>query len=209
MLRTEDVRHTYDHQSWIEIPNFSSAADETHLILGHSGTGKTTLLHILCGILRPTEGNVYINDKDVYSLGQKKLDKFRGDHIGIIFQQPHFISSLSVKENLALAQRLAGKTVNNSTIEASLEKLNIGHKVNAKTKDLSVGEKQRVAIARALINKPLVILADEPTSALDDKNCNEVIDLIQLTAKEAKASLLIVTHDNRLKDIFPNQIHLS
>lgn len=209
MLQTQGVRHTYDNQNWITIPDLTCQSNETHLILGHSGKGKTTLLHILCGILHPTEGSVIINDKNIYKLNKRGLDKFRGDNIGIIFQQPHFISSLTVKENLSLAQSLAGHPADKYSVEQSLEKLNIGHKINAKTKDLSVGEKQRVAIARALINKPLVILADEPTSALDDKNCAEVIDLIQLTAKEAQASLLIVTHDNRLKSIFPNQIHLS
>lgn len=209
MLITQGVRHTYDQQNWIDIPNIVCKADETHLILGHSGTGKTTLLHILCGILKPTQGKVEINNQDIYTLSQRKLDQFRGDNIGIIFQQPHFIASLSVLENLLLAQRLAGHAEDRRVAEASLDKLNVGHKINTKTKNLSVGEKQRVAIARALINKPLVILADEPTSALDDKNCAEVIDLIQTTAHEAKASLLIVTHDNRLKSVFSNQIHFS
>ena len=119
------------------------------------------------------------------------------------------MKSLTVGENLALAQQLAGEGIDQDRIQSLLDRLAIGHKLNSKTNSLSQGEQQRVAIARALINKPKVILADEPTSALDDKNTQEVIQLLEESAKEVNATLLVVTHDGRLKEQFGNRINLS
>ena len=116
--------------------------------------------------------------------------------------------ALNVEENLALTQSLSGQKVDKAKIHGLLDRLNIAHKIKSKTSALSQGEKQRVAIARALINDPVLILADEPTSALDDKNTHEVINLLEEQATTAGATLLVVTHDNRLKEQFPNQITL-
>lgn len=179
------------------------------LILGQSGVGKTTLLHILAGILKPQEGQVYIGDKALYGLSGNQLDKFRGQHIGLVFQKPHFVQSITAEENLLLTQKMAGQPTDKKLADSLLSKLNIGHRKSAKAYKMSQGEQQRLSIARAIINRPKVILADEPTSALDDKNCEKVIDLLKEQAEEVKASLLIVTHDNRLKDIFSNYIELS
>ena len=209
MLQTENLSYSYDNSEWIKFPDIHFAADTSHLILGQSGTGKTTFLHLIGGLLESKKGKVIVNGTDITSLKGQTLDKFRGDNIGIIFQQAHFINAISVEENLILAQRLAGKPVKQEDIRNILSILNIEHKANANPKQLSQGEKQRVVIARALINKPAVILADEPTSALDDHNCAEVVKLLEQTAKEVKATLVIVTHDNRLMDYFPNQIRLS
>jgi len=209
MLQTENLSYSYDNSEWIKFPDIHCAADTSHLILGQSGTGKTTFLHLIGGLLESKKGKVIVNGTDITSLKGQTLDKFRGDNIGIIFQQAHFINAISVEENLMLAQRLAGKPVKKEDIRNILSILNIEHKANANPKQLSQGEKQRVVIARALINKPAVILADEPTSALDDHNCAEVVKLLEQTAKEVKATLVIVTHDNRLMDYFPNQIRLS
>ena len=141
-------------------------------------------------------------------LNGSSLDKFRGQNIGIIFQTAHFVKALTVQENLILAQQLSGKKTDKQLIVNVLKTLNLEHKLKSKTSELSVGEQQRVAIARALVNSPALILADEPTSALDDKNTDEVIQLLEKTASEANATLIIVTHDNRLKDYFKNQIQL-
>ncbi len=119
------------------------------------------------------------------------------------------MNALSVIENLCLAQRLAGLTVDKLKAKDLLDRLNIAQKANVSVKALSQGEKQRVAIARALINSPALILADEPTSALDDANAKEVLALLQDVAKESNASLLIVTHDNRLTDVIKNQVTLD
>jgi len=209
MLSTKDLAYTYNDSDWISFPDMDCQPDQRYLIIGQSGTGKTTFLHLLAGLLKPKKGVVSISGQNLSSMSGPTLDRFRGDNIGIIFQQTHFMDALDVEENLMIAQKLAGHSIDKPAITKILKKLNIGHKQYSRTKNLSQGEKQRVAIARALINKPVVILADEPTSALDDKNCLEVVDLLERTADDANATLLIVTHDNRLIDHFPNQIKLS
>lgn len=209
MLQTKELAYSYDNSNWITFPDMTCNAGDSYLILGQSGTGKTTFLHLLSGLLKPMKGDISIGNRTLSKLSGSELDKFRGKNIGVVFQSAHFIGSLSVADNLRLAQKLSGNKVDDQRIKHLLETLNLGHKLDSLTKDLSVGEKQRVAIARAVINKPAILLADEPTSALDDKNCDEVLDLLERTAKDANSILMIVTHDNRLKSRFHNQIVIS
>jgi putative ABC transport system ATP-binding protein len=176
--------------------------------LGQSGKGKTTLLHLLAGMIRPTAGIIKIQKTDITELGNRELDKFRGQHIGIIFQTAHFVDSISVLNNLMLSPFLSGKKIAESEAVKVLERLNVGHKAAQKPASLSVGEQQRCAIARAVFHKPAVILADEPTSALDDENAQQVIDMLEEQARQTGAALIIVTHDKRLKDRFQKQITL-
>jgi putative ABC transport system ATP-binding protein len=206
MLETNQLSFSYSGNATLKFPNFSCKKGEHWLLLGQSGSGKTTLLHLLGGLLSPSAGSVKVGDTDLKSLSTADLDKFRGKHIGIIFQKSHFVRALTVQENLLLAQQLAGVPSNKGKIAELLNRLNIGHKLHAKTNELSQGEQQRVAIARALVNQPQVILADEPTSALDDENCEEVIQLLEEQAAAAEATLLVVTHDGRLKERFEHQI---
>jgi len=208
MLQTENLQYAYDANTKLAFPDIRCETGEKLLLLGNSGCGKTTLLHLLGGLLTPKEGQVSVGDTNISQLSGAKLDQFRGKNIGIIFQKSHFVRSLTVGENLALAQQLAGEKTDKSRIQHLLNRLNIGHKFNSKTSSLSQGEQQRVAIARALINKPKVILADEPTSALDDKNTEEVIQLLEESANEVQATLIVVTHDGRLKERFKNYISL-
>lgn len=208
MLQTKDLKFTYDGKNLLDFPDINCQRGEQWLLIGQSGSGKTTLLHLLGGLRKPKNGDVIIDGKNIRQLSSSALDEFRGKKIGIVFQKPHFVRALTVVENLELAQQLAGSKVDRNYIVTLLEKLNVGHKLHSKTDNLSEGEKQRVAIARALVNRPAVILADEPTSALDDKNCQEVISLLETQAEEANATLLIVTHDGRLKDLVKNQIQL-
>jgi ABC-type lipoprotein export system ATPase subunit len=209
MLKTNQLSYSYDKNTTIRFPDINCQKDEHWLLLGQSGTGKTTLLHLLGGLRKTQNGSVTVTDQDLASLSSSQLDAFRGKNIGIVFQQSHFVASLTVEENLLLAQYLAGVTQDKKRIKTLLSKLNLGHKLNSKPKELSQGEQQRVAIARALVNSPKVILADEPTSALDDENCKEVVELLEAQAREQQAALLIVTHDQRLKDYFKNQIILE
>jgi len=189
-------------------PDFSCEAGEHVLVLGQSGRGKTTLLHLLAGMIRPTAGVIEIQGTDITKLGNRELDKFRGQHIGIIFQTAHFVDSMNVLDNLMLSPFLSGKKVAQSEAVQVLERLNVGHKALQKPVSLSVGEQQRCAIARAVFHKPAVILADEPTSALDDKNAEQVIGMLEEQAYQTGAALIIVTHDQRLKDRFQKQITL-
>ena len=209
MLQTKNLKFSYDGKNFIDFPDINCQKGEEWLLLGQSGSGKTTLLHLLGGLRKPKHGEVIIDGKDITSLSSTALDAFRGQKIGIVFQKPYFVRALTVEENLLLAQQLAGVDEDINHIIYLLNKLNVGHKLKSKTDNLSEGEKQRVAIARALVNRPAVILADEPTSALDDKNCQEVIELLEKQAEEANATLLIVTHDGRLKDLVKNQIQLA
>ena len=206
MLEIKNLQHSYNENSTIFFPDFSCQKGEQLLILGQSGCGKTTLLQLIGGILKAQKGDIIVNGKTINTLNNSALDNFRGKNIGFIFQQHHFLAALNVEENLLLAQDLAGVKKDKKAVQNLLERLNIGHKAKEKTNQLSQGEQQRVTIARAMIHQPALILADEPTSALDDKNCNEVIALLQEQAKLNNTTLLIVTHDARLKDKFRNNI---
>ena len=209
MLQTKNLKFSYDGKTLLDFPDINCQKGEEWLLIGQSGSGKTTLLHLLGGLRKPKHGEVIIDGKNIANLSSTALDAFRGKNIGIVFQKPYFVRALTVEENLLLAQQLAGEKEDSKYIISLLNKLNVGHKLKSKTDSLSEGEKQRVAIARALVNRPAVILADEPTSALDDENCKEVIQLLEKQAEEANATLLIVTHDGRLKDLVKNQIQLT
>ncbi|MDX1940368.1 MAG: ATP-binding cassette domain-containing protein [Saprospiraceae bacterium] len=208
MLQTSDLHYSYDGKTMLRFPNINCGKGEHWLLLGQSGSGKTTLLHLLGGLLTAKNGMVQVAGTSLEKLSSSALDKYRGKHIGIIFQKSHFVKALTVEENLLLAQQLAGVKINRDRISELLNHLNVGHKLKSKPDRLSQGEQQRVAIARALVNQPDVILADEPTSALDDINCNEVIQLLEHEANAVGATLLVVTHDGRLKERFEKQINL-
>ncbi len=209
MLKTENLGYAYAGSPPLRFPNIECAKGEHWLVLGESGSGKTTLLHLLGGLLSPKEGRIVLGDTEMNQLSSGALDQFRGQHIGIIFQTAHFVQSLSVGDNLALAQSLAGMKVNRERIRELLSRLGLEHKLRSKPSQLSVGEKQRASIARAIINQPAVILADEPTSALDDSNCKQVIELLEEQARVVDATLLVVTHDARLKDHISHQISID
>lgn len=210
MLKIESVRHSYGSGGpVINMPDIQCEKGSELLILGQSGAGKTTLLNLVGGLLRVQEGTLIINNQDLRKLEGSSLDRFRGKNIGIIFQKPHFVGSLNVLENILLAQKLSGMETDRDRATQLLAKLNIGHLANQLPDRLSVGEQQRANIARALINKPALVLADEPTSALDDSNCKEVISLLKRAASDEGATLLIVTHDQRLKDEFGKHVLLT
>lgn len=208
MLKTHNLTFAYQASPPIHFPDIHCEAGESLLILGRSGTGKTTLLQLLAGLRKPDQGEVWIGNTNLAQLSIRELDHFRGQNIGLVFQQSHFIRSLTVKENLLLAQRLAGLKPDLERIQFLLSRLELVEKLNQQTQRLSVGEQQRIAIARAILNKPRLILADEPTSALDDLNCKEVYRLLSLQAKQEEAALIIVTHDNRLKSQVAQQVEM-
>jgi len=209
MVITENLTYAYAGGQTLQFPDLSCGANEHWLILGNSGSGKTTLLQLLAGIRRPASGSVKVGDTLLQKLSDSALDQFRGKQIGLVFQQAHFFQALTVQENLELAQKLAGNSIDPKFISGLLEGLGIAYKKKDRPVRLSQGEQQRLAIARALVNRPTVILADEPTSALDDDNCAIVSNLLKTQAEVQSATLLMVTHDQRLKDQFQNQIVLD
>lgn len=209
MLKTTNLTYTYKGGHTLNLPDIDCKKGEHWLILGQSGSGKTTLLHLLGGLLKAQSGSILIGENDITRLSGAKMDHFRGQHIGIVFQKPNFVASLTVEENLALAQKLAGNSIDYELISNLLDRLGIGPKAKKHTHQLSQGEQQRVAIARAIINQPDVILADEPTSALDDVHTDEVLQLLVEQANAVQANLLIVTHDGRLKERFERKIEMG
>ncbi|WP_417350571.1 ABC transporter ATP-binding protein [Flavobacterium alkalisoli] len=209
MITTKDIRFSYGKGTSFQFPDITASKGDSLLITGGSGKGKTTLLHLLGGLLRPQSGDVFIDDTSLSVLSDRKLDHFRGKNIGLVLQQSYFVASLNVLENVVLASWLA--TAHHATDKAKqlLEQLDLKEHMHKLPSQLSIGQQQRVSIARALINEPKLLLADEPTSSLDDENAYNVADMLSGLAKQFGTALVIVTHDQRLKDRFPNQITLS
>ncbi|GEM69189.1 ABC transporter ATP-binding protein [Sphingobacterium mizutaii NBRC 14946 = DSM 11724] len=209
VLKTSSLSYQYPKGPKLSFQDLLLADQQHTLVLGDSGSGKSTLLNLIAGFSSPTTGQVIINGQDLYQLSGSDLDKFRAQNLGFIFQEAHLLKNLSVTENIKLAQSLAGLAVDEQAIKSLLEKLQLGGFGNRRPNELSRGQVQRVAIARALINKPLLLIADEPTAALDDKNTFLVVELIKGLAKEQGSTLLISTHDKRLKDEFTNNYILA
>lgn len=207
MIHTKNIQFSYPGVQF-RFPDILCHSGEVLLITGSSGRGKTTFLHLLGGLLKPENGNIFIDETDITTLRSGRKDKFRGQNIGIIFQQAHFVTSLSVIENLLLAAYLSGKTKDSAEARKLLTQLNIADQANKKPAQLSQGQLQRASIARALMNKPALVLADEPTSSLDDENCHKVAGILQEQAAIANVSLVIVTHDQRLKKFFHHKVEL-
>ncbi|MFP5079566.1 ABC transporter ATP-binding protein [Pedobacter sp. JCM 36344] len=208
MIILKSVAHRYNADKMIPFKDWEISTAEQWLLLGSSGSGKTTLLHILTGILKPTNGEVIIDNTSIYNLGSKALDQFRGRNIGIVFQRPHLIKSLTIAENLAMAQSFANLQEDHKRISEVLESLDIADKTNAYPNELSQGQLQRVSIARAVINKPSLLIADEPTSSLDDANALAVLNLLLGQSNLNKATLIVATHDNRVKEAFTHRYEL-
>ena len=209
MISIKSVAHSYNDTQQISFKDWQINDGEQWLLLGESGSGKTTLLHILTGILKPKQGEVQISDTSIYQLSSKKLDQFRGRHIGIVFQRPHLIKSLTIGENLVMAQSFANLPENHDRVNEVLKSLDILHKKNDYPAALSQGQLQRVSIARAVINKPALLIADEPTSSLDDKNAKAVLELLMQQSGLNQATLVVATHDKRVKDAFTHTYDLA
>lgn len=211
MFHTTSLQFSYSGQRQFSYPAIAlQQPGEPLLITGPSGSGKTTLLHLLAGLLRPTQGSVFVQQTDITRLPARQLDRFRGRHIGLVFQRPHFVESISVGRNILLPTLWSRPDTDAALrLQQLADRLAIGHLLAARPTRLSQGELQRAAIARALINQPGLVLADEPTSALDDANCQAAIGLLQQQCQLAGAQLLVVTHDSRLTKAFTQRIHLA
>ncbi|WP_282744920.1 ABC transporter ATP-binding protein [Peptostreptococcus stomatis] len=167
-------------------------------IVGTSGSGKSTLLHCMAGLDKPTFGNVYLGENDIYTLSDDELSKIRRQEFGFIFQSFNLIPVLNVYDNIILPIQLDGKKEDKEYIMAIVKKVGLEDQLKKFPNELSGGQQQRVAIARALSNKPAIIFADEPTGNLDSKTTEEVMSLLRSTVKDLNQTLLMITHDENI-----------
>lgn len=202
ILKVEDLVKYYG-----EGENLVRAVDHTNLqiergkftaIVGRSGSGKSTLLHLIGGLDRPDSGRVIIDDKDIFSLKDDKLAKFRREKIGFIFQDFNLIPSLNIWENVVLPLGLDGRKADKDAVNKIFDKIGLSEKKNAMPNTLSGGQKQRTAIARALVTNPAMILADEPTGNLDSQTEIEVMSLLKSCVTEFGQTLVMITHDETI-----------
>ena len=199
MLICENLSFSIDGHKLFSNINLNIENQKDLLITGPSGIGKTTLLSILCGLQKPTEGKVLYDDINLYNLVENKIDYFRGDKLGIVFQNFNLINAFTIKQNLELAKTTQSSRDEN--LYDLLKRVGLADKSHIKVSKLSVGEKQRLAVARAFIGNPKWIFCDEPTSSLDDKNAEIISQFIKDESIRCKASLILITHDKRVQSI--------
>ena len=199
ILRVENLNKSYGKgEAKVEAlknVNLSINKGEFVVIVGPSGSGKSTLLHLIGGVDKPTSGKVFINDVDIYNLKEKDLSIFRRRNVGLIYQFYNLIPVLSAKENILLPAELDNRKIDKEYLDDLLNTLGLKERENHLPNELSGGQQQRTSIGRALINRAAIVLADEPTGNLDSKNSKEVIELLKLSVKKYKQTLIMITHD--------------
>ena len=178
--------------------SFTVEKGEFIAIVGSSGSGKSTLLHLIGGVDKPTSGEVIVNGQNVYKKNENELAIFRRREVGLIYQFYNLIPILTVEENMTLPVLLDNKKVNQERLDELLRILDLKSREKHLPRELSGGQQQRVSIGRALMNAPSLVLADEPTGNLDSKNSKEIIDLLKLTQKRYKQTLIMITHDESI-----------
>lgn len=213
-VRAENLRVTYPGSGEtpvLDLPIFEVEDGAQLCIIGRSGSGKSTLLNVLAGITRPSAGEVRIGETEIYTLSESARDRFRAGNIGYIFQTFNLLQPLSATENVALAGTLAGmgRSASRARAQQLLDDLGLDARAHARPAELSVGEQQRVALARALVASPAVVLADEPTANLDPLNRDEAIALLRDAVDKAGSTLILVTHEERVRDAFDHVIDLE
>jgi putative ABC transport system ATP-binding protein len=201
----------------IDVPSFDLADGEQAALVGGSGTGKTTLLHLIAGILTPDGGRIVYDNlngqadaaTDIATLGESERDVFRGRYIGYIFQTHHLLPGFTALENVLLGMSFTGRSHDPAWAKHLLTEVGLAERLNYRPEKLSVGQQQRVAVARALANRPRLVLADEPTGALDPKNAQAVLELIRALCREVGASLLLVSHDPQMSNQLSRVVSLA
>lgn len=204
ILKVENLTKKYGKKeaSVTALDNVSFGVEQGEFvaIIGASGSGKSTLLHLIGGVDRPTSGKVFINGTDIYKLNNDNLAIFRRRQIGLIYQFYNLIPILNVKENITLPCDLDGKKVDQKRLNDLLDTLGLKNRIDHLPNELSGGQQQRVSIGRALINNPALVLADEPTGNLDSKSSRDIVDLLKLSNKKYKQTLILITHDNNIAE---------
>jgi putative ABC transport system ATP-binding protein len=210
LLRVKQLKKSFsspegENINVVDVDNFELAASEFCGMRGESGSGKTTFLHLLAGILSPDDGLIELEGKNTVQMNNSEKDSLRAGTIGYVFQSFNLLQGFSCLENLKLAMSF-GSNYNESFAEGLLKKVGLAHRLSHKPSQLSIGQQQRVALARALVNKPKLILADEPTGNLDSKNAINAINLLCELCQETDTALLLVSHDERVVSNFDRQV---
>lgn len=202
LLKTEQLKKYYGSGEAavkaLDGVNLSVESGEFLAIVGTSGSGKSTLLHLLGGLDRPTEGKVWIGDRDIFALNDQELTIFRRRKIGFVFQSYNLIPTLNVYENIVLPIALDGNRIDKHHVRAVMESLGLIGKETRLPSQLSGGQQQRVAIARALATKPAILLADEPTGNLDSKTSLDVLGLLKVTGEQFRQTVVMITHNDAI-----------
>jgi ABC-type lipoprotein export system ATPase subunit len=207
MLTLENVKKSYVEANGhllpiLDIPKYHVSTGEQVVLVGRSGCGKTTLLHVVAGISRLDTGLISIDGVNMSSFGEAMRDRIRADKIGYVFQTFNLLGGFTALENVLLGMTFARGRRNVQRAKSLLDRVGLSHRLQHKPAMLSVGEQQRVAVARALANKPKLLLADEPTANVDPANQQNIVDLIRETCREEKISLLMVTHSSDVSGQF-------
>ena len=202
MLKVIDIKKIYGKgENEIKAVDGITLEIEPHkfsAIIGQSGSGKSTLLHCMAGLDKPTLGNVFMDNLDLYTLSDEKLSNLRSKEFGFIFQNYNLIPVINVYDNIVLPILIAKGKIDNNYINDLITKLGLESQINKFPNELSGGQQQRVAIARALVNKPSIVFADEPTGNLDSKTTNEVMNLLKYCVNEYKQTLVMITHNDEI-----------
>ena len=202
ILKVEHLKKNYGKGNTLvkalDDVSFSVEKGEFVAVVGASGSGKSTLLHLLGGVDKPTSGKIIIDGEDIYNLNETNLAIFRRSQVGLIYQFYNLIPILNVKENMTLPILLDGKKPDETYLKELIETLGLSNRVNHLPNELSGGQQQRVSIGRALMNRPALLLADEPTGNLDSKASKDIIELLKLSNKKYKQTIIMITHDHDL-----------
>ena len=213
ILKVENLTKVYGkgENKVVAVDNvsFSVKRGEFVAIVGSSGSGKSTILHLIGGVDRPTSGKVYIEGKDVYSLNEENLAIFRRRQVGLIYQFYNLIPILNVVENITLPCDLDGKKVEKTRVDEILKVLGLENRKNNLPNELSGGQQQRVSIGRALINNPAIILADKPTGNLDSKSSDEIVELLKVSNKKYNQTIIMITHNLEIAKIADRVIKIE
>ena len=208
IIRTEQLGRRYGAITALKSLDLVVEKGDWLMVMGHSGPGKSTLLNLLGGLDRPSEGTVLVAGRDLSGLSENQLARFRREQIGIIFQQHHLIPYLTALENVMMAQYFHS-VVDQAEARGALERVGMGHRLRNRPGELSGGEQQRVCIARAIINSPALLLADEPTGNLDGGTTRLVLELLRELRAEEGFSIVLVTHNQEVAAWGERTIHMD
>jgi len=213
VLEVEGLRKAYvapggERTPILDIAEFHLAAGAHMGLRGRSGSGKTTFLNLVAGVLHADEGRIVVAGHEITSCSEARRDRVRAEHLGYVFQTFNLLQGCTALENVLLPTMLAGSP-DRPRAQALLERVGLADRLHYRPRQLSVGQQQRVAVARALANRPSLVLADEPTGNLDTQHADEALALLREVCRENEAALLLVTHDARLLGQFETVVELG